>query len=439
MSKQKYKQFLWFSLAIGLLAITLNGCATEPENRAVESKDLLVTQPQEEANLEELPPKKPVATQVAQNKVNSIATSVNTLAIRLYSELSQQEGNLFLSPQSISTALAMIYAGASRDTKTQIAKVLQLSGNDFTIHSNFGQLERSISSSSQSSEGYQLILDNKLWIQQDVLLRAKYAELLYDAYQTGIKTANFQADTEKERQRINSWVKEKTAGKIAELLSADKVTPQTQLILTNVIYFKGKWQTPFNPEETQDRPFLKLDGTEVNVKMMHQKAKFRYLEDEYVQSIEIPYKTTSGKSGLSMVILLPKESKNFALVEKKLKDYLEPKMESQEMSVYLPKFKMNSAFQLETHLQKLGMVDAFDSAKADFSELTDKKGIAISTMVHQAFVEVNEEGTEAAAATATIVSRGRSNVFRADHPFIFLIKDVQSGAVLFLGRMLNPI
>jgi serpin B len=333
----------------------------------------------------------------------------------------------------------MIYAGASRDTKTQIANVLQLSGNDSTIHSNFGQLAHSLAATSESSAGYQLILDNKLWIQQDVLLRAKYAELLFDAYQTGIKTANFQADAEKERQRINGWVKEKTVGKIVELLTADKVTPQTQLILTNVIYFKGKWQAPFNPEETQDRPFRKLDGAEINVKMMHQKAKFNYSEDEYIQSIEIPYKTTSGKTGLSMVILLPKESQNFALVEKKLKDYLEVKRESEELSVYLPKFKISSTLQLETQLQKLGMVDAFDPTKADFSELTDKKGIAISSIAHQSVVEVNEEGTEAAAATATIVSRGRSTVFRADHPFVFLIRDVQSGAVLFLGRVLNPL
>jgi serpin B len=442
-SKQKFKWVLWLLFAVGLLSINLSSCATsslpEPENQeAVESKKLITQQP-DETNLEELPPKKPVSTQVVQNKTNPIATSVNTLAIRLYRELSQKEGNLFLSPQNISTALAMIYAGASRDTKTQIANVLQLSGNDSTIHSNFGQLAHSLAASPESSADYQLILGNKLWIQQDVLLKAKYAELLFDAYQNGIKTANFQADAEKERQRINSWVKEKTAGKVTELLSPDKVTAQTQLILTNVIYFKGKWQAPFNPEETQDRPFRKLDGAEINVKMMHQKAKFNYSEDEYIQSIEIPYKTTSGKTGLSMVILLPKESQNFALVEKKLKDYLEVKRESEELSVYLPKFKISSTLQLETQLQKLGMVDAFDPTKADFSELTDKKGIAISSIAHQSVVEVNEEGTEAAAATATIVSRGRSTVFRADHPFVFLIRDVQSGAVLFLGRVLNPL
>ncbi len=431
MSNQK--SIALFSLCT-LFTFSLPGCAQSPSPPA----DTLNTG--EEKQVETPPSKIPVgATAVFKSQSMPTSQAVNGFATSLYAQLRQPTGNLFLSPYSLSAALTMTYAGAKGKTKEEMAKVLHLGANESAIHSGFGELERSLAGKTT----YQLDIANAIWVQQrKVFLAAEFAELLQDAYHLGVKTADFEKGVEKEIPRINAWVAGKTANKIPELLKPGMVTAQTQWVLTNAIYFKGKWQSPFNPEETQSLSFLKLDGTEVKVPTMHQKEKFGYFENDGVQMIELPYKTSEASPGLSMVILLPTQTDAvaFSKMEEKLGDYLrlQSDLKALEVSVYLPKFKVESAFQLQETLRKLGMVEAFEPGKADFSGMTEKKELAISAVVHQAFVEVNEEGTEAAAATAVVGSRGRSLVFRADHPFVFWILEKRTGTVLFLGRVEAP-
>jgi serpin B len=385
-----------------------------------------------------LPAKVPVIT-VTKMQMNPTAVAVNAFATSLYAQLKSQPGNLFFSPYSLSSALTMTYAGAKGKTKEEMAKVLHLGANESVIHNGFGELERSL----VSKTTYQLDLANAIWVQQrKVFLAAEFVELLQEAYHLGLKTADFETAAAQEILRINAWVAGKTANKIPKLLNSGMLTSQTQLVLTNAIYFKGKWQLPFNPEETKPLSFLKLDGVEVKVPTMYQKETFGYLEREEVQMIELPYKTSESSPGLSMVILLPTKTDGVGLskVEEKLEDYLrlQSDLKPLKVSVYLPKFKVEAAFQLQEALQQMGMKVAFEPHQADFSGMTGKPELAISAVVHQAFAEVNEEGTEAAAATAVVGSRGRSLVFRADHPFVFWIRENRAGTVLFLGKVVNP-
>jgi len=429
MTEKRQRRFLWLFLTIGLSSMSFTGCATDEvkETETIPEKTLAESA---------IPPKKPLETASSQHRGNSATPAtpvVNRLATLLYNQLKSQEGNLFLSPYSVTSTLTMIYAGVSGDTENQMTELFQA---DNKLNSDFGQLERSLASSGK----YRLNLANQIWVQPNMPIKAEFSESLHETRQTVFKTADFQTKPEESRQQINNWVKEKTEGKIIDLITSSMITPQTQLAIVNAIYFKGKWQMPFDSEQTKEKPFSKLDGTEILVPMMMQdKAEFNYFEDDYVEWIELPYSTDGSENQISMQIVLPKKLENFSLVEEKLENYINSKGETEELSVYLPKFTLKSSFQLETYLQKLGMTDAFDPAKADFSKMTDAKGIAISTIAHQAFVEVNEEGTEAAAATAAIVSRGRSKVFRVNRPFIFLIKEVQSGTILFLGRVTNPL
>lgn len=411
---------------------SLNGCTQSPSsespNPTVEEKTTSAT----------LPAKVPVTT-VTKMQLNPTAIAVNAFATSLYAQLKSQPGNLFLSPYSISSILTMTCAGAKGPTKEQMATALHLGTNEPAIHHDLGELTRSLTT--PSSPGYQLNIANAIWVQKrKVFLAAEFAELLHDAYQAGIKTADFEQAAETERQHINDWIARQTANKILELLVPGMLNAETQLVLTNAIYFKGKWQLPFAKEDTQAMLFLKLDGAEIKVPMMHQKATFNYLEDPDVQLLELPYQGSDQTLGLSMVILLPKKNDGLPAVETQLDHYLRSSSQTKplEISVYLPKFKIAATFQLKEALQQLGMRMAFEPKQADFSGMTGKPELAISAVVHQAFAEVNEEGTEAAAATAVVGSRGRSLVFRADHPFVFWIRENRAGTVLFLGRVVAP-
>ncbi len=425
MTEKRQRRFLWLFLTIGLSSMSFTGCATDEVKETETTPDKALAE-------SAIPPKKPLETASTQERRNSATPVINKLAIHLYNQLKSQEGNLFLSPYSVTSTLTMIYEGVAGDTKSQMTKLFKA---DDKLNSDFGQLEHSL----ESSGKYRLNLANQIWVQPNMPIKAEFSESLDETRQTVFKTADFQTKPEESREKINKWVMNKTEGKIIDLIASGMITPQTQLAIVNAIYFKGKWQTPFDLEKTEEKPFSKLDGTEITVPMMTQKAEFNYFEDDYVEWIELPYSTDSSENGISMQIVLPKKLEDFSRVEEKLGNYINPKGNSEELLVYLPKFTLKSSFQLETYLQKLGMTDVFDPAKADFSKMTDEKGIAISTIAHQAFVEVNEEGTEATAATAAIVSRGRSKVFRVDRPFMFLIKEVQSGTVLFLGRVTNPL
>jgi len=375
------------------------------------------------------------------NNIDIIAHGNNAFAIDLYKELAKDPGNFFFSPYSISSALAMTYAGARGNTAKQMEKVLYFTLSQDKLHPSFASLNSLFNA---KEKPYQLSIANSLWGQKDYPFKKDFLSLVNEYYEAGFNEVNFVNDEEREevRQKINTWVEEKTNYKIKDLIQKTDLNSLTRLVLVNAIYFKGKWQNTFDPKETNEMPFYVNNTQKINTPMMHQEGNLNYTEDEDLQVLEIPY---SGNE-LSMVILLPKTGISLSEVEKKLStdklNYLLSNLSLTKVDVYIPKFKLEKRFILNEELIKLGITDAFDEMLADFSGMTGDKDLYISKVIHQSFIEVNEEGTEAAAATAIIMS-GKSIssgpiLFKADRPFIFLIQDKKTGTILFMGRFIEP-
>ena len=381
-----------------------------------------------------------VKAAIDPNQQTAVAGN-NKFALELYGKLENQQGNLFLSPYSISTALAMTSAGARGQTEKQMAEALCFAPmKSEQFHKTFGEIIRQLNSAGEKG-GYELVVANALWGQKDYKFLPEFLTLVRENYGGDLQQVDFAAQTEAARKTINAWVESKTKDKIKELIKPGTLDSMTRLVLTNAIYFKGKWASPFKPERTEDSPFVLPDGQKVNVLMMNQTGKFGYMETNDIQVLEMPYVNTD----LSMVILLPKKLDGIKELEKELvSDNLAgwlAKIHKREVQVFFPRFKMTSEFSLAKTLSSMGMPDAF-SGKADFSGMTGNKDLFISAVVHKAYVDVNEEGTEAAAATGVamkLTSVGKPPaVFRADHPFIFLIRDNKTGSILFMGRTANP-
>jgi serpin B len=406
---------------LGLITVAAFLCSCEP------------TSPGSDKESGTSGPTAPAADKTAAARDN------NAFAVDLYGKLRTGDGNLFFSPESISTALAMTYAGARTQTAEQMAKTLHFTLPQERLHPALGALMADLNSGGKK-RGYQLSVANALWGQKGHDFLPAFLTLLKDDYGAEMHEVDFLRDTEGARQTINSWVEKQTQDKIKDLIARDVLPPETQLVLTNAIYFKGDWNTQFKKDATRDAPFQVSAREKVNVPLMNQTGDFPYFEGESFQALEMPY---VGKD-LSMVVLLPKKADGLADLEKtlstdKLADWL-AKLHTDEVVVALPKFKLTSQFSLKDTLSAMGMVDAFTDS-ADFSGIDGNKNLFISAVIHKAFVDVNEEGTEAAAATAVIAqpTAARINpVFRADHPFLFLIRDKRSGSILFLGRVVNP-
>jgi serpin B len=372
----------------------------------------------------------------------SLVVDGNTaFALDLYQQLRAPEGNLFFSPYSISTALAMTYAGARGNTEAEMARVLYFDLDRRTqeaLHSAFADLEAHLAQI-QAKGDIALHVANALWPQVGYAFLATFLDLCQRCYGVSITPVDYAADSEAARQQINAWVEEKTREKIKELLKPDHVTPLTTLILVNAIYFKGNWASQFDPEDTDDGPFYPLAGDAFKASLMRQKARFGYRGTDDIQVLELPY--VGGD--LSMLVLLPRERDGLPALEAALTtDNLAlwtQRLHATEVQVVLPRFKLSGQFDLGETLKAMGMVDAFGAA--DFSGMTGQRDLFISAVVHKAFVDVNEEGTEAAAATAVLMARSippPTPVFRADHPFLFLIRENSSGSILFLGRVVDP-
>jgi serpin B len=380
-----------------------------------------------------------LAASCGQNESTSPVESVNAFTLDLFRQLTKQnQGNLLFSPYSVASSLAMTYVGAKEGTRTQMATALhfpQCPTSEKQFHGEFFKLNTSLNSKG-TSDRYQLTIANALWGSQQWQVNRDFNVTLQEYYKASLESVPFQADPEKARQGINQWVEKNTTQKIKELLPKGSISAGTQLVLTNALYFKGSWSTPFKKENTKPLPFIAPTGS-VNVEMMNRVDTFNYFADATLQAIEIPY---VQQSGLSMVILLPKAELGLSAI--KLEDWLPQQKAAfspQVVDVLLPKFKVESAFDLKNPLQVLGMKDAF-SENAKFSGITDQQ-ISLSAVVHKTFVETNEQGTEAAAATAVISVKGiltPSATFRADHPFIFLIKEKNSGVILFIGQVVKP-
>jgi serpin B len=362
-------------------------------------------------------------------------------ALRLYGQLGKEEGNLFFSPFSISTALAMTYAGARGDTADEMAKALDFTVSQDRLHPAFAAVLAQINEGGKK-RGYQLSVANALWGQQGFGFLPDFLNLTRDRYGAGLHEVDFVNATEAARKLINAWVEKETQDKIKDLLPPGVLTVDTRLVLTNAIYFKGFWAEKFKKEFTHEEPFKTSASTTVKVPLMQRTGDYLYLDGGDFQALELPYQ---GKD-LSMVVLLPKKVDGLGDFEQKLTEanltgWL-GKLRKQEVQVALPQFKMTKEFSLNDALKALGMRRAFIPGGADFTGMSGSgKKLFISAVVHKAFVDVNEEGTEAAAATGVVINKESARitpVFQADHPFVFLIRDNRSGSVLFMGRLSNP-
>jgi serpin B len=374
-----------------------------------------------------------------QADLAAVVKGNNAFAFDLYAAIAKEKGNLFLSPFSISSALAMTYAGASGETEQQMEKTLHFDLANAKLNSGFSGLMKRFNAGGKS---YQLAVANALWGQRGTEFYPEFVRTTKNYYDAGFQEVDYIHKTEQARLTINHWVEAKTNHKIMELIKPKILNTLTRLVLTNAIYFKGKWELQFKPEYTKEAPFSVSTDQKQNVQLMYQLGKFKYAETDGLQILELPYR--GGE--VAMDILLPKSSSDLAKLESDLQaanfqSWLD-KMSIKKVDVFLPRFKLEQGLSLNEYLQALGMKDAFDENKADFSGMS-KTFLYITHVIHKAFVEVNEEGTEAAAATTVIMGTksvmiDEPVVFRADHPFFFLIRDIQSGSILFMGRMADP-
>jgi serpin B len=379
-----------------------------------------------------------------QADVAAVVKGNSEFAFDLYGKLRVKDGNLFFSPNSISAALAMTYAGARGETAVEMARTLHFTLDQDKLHPAFAALLKEQNGGGKQ-RGYQLSVANALWGQKGFPFKADFLRLTKEHYGGGFQEVDFARNTEAARREINRWVEQRTEDKIKDLLPEGVLNNRTGLVLTNAIYFKGGWDIPFDKDQTREDTFQVSPGQAVKAPLMrlrHQKGEFKYLDGGSFQALELPY---AGRH-LAMLVLLPKKLDGLAALEETLTaDTLAvcvSRLRKQEVMVTLPKFQTTAAFSLQETLSALGMRQAFDRTRADFSGQQDGRDLLfLSAVVHKAYVGVNEEGTEAAAATAVVeeIRSGRAiPVFRADHPFVFLIRDTRNGSILFLGRVVNP-
>lgn len=376
----------------------------------------------------------------ANGDLQTVVKGNSAFGFDLYQELKGEKGNLFFSPYSISTALAMTYAGARGQTKKEMAEVLHFSLEQEPLHSSFSKLQSELNAI-QDKGHVKVSIANSLWAQKNYRFLDTFFDLNKKYYGAGLNFVDFARETEATRKTINIWVEDKTQQKIKELIKQGMIDSLTTLVLCNAIYFKGDWLSQFDKTRTMDADFYISPDNAIKVPMMSQKSKFKFGDFGNFNAIELPYEGND----LSMIVLLPKEIDGLAELERNLTndnvgnwiDKLSNSYKS-EILVSLPKFKTTSEFELAAALAEMGMPHAF--AGADFSGMTGKKDLFISKVIHKAFVDVNEEGTEAAAATAVVMERGvsRTLLFRADHPFVFLIRENKTGSILFIGRIVDP-
>lgn len=373
--------------------------------------------------------------------VAAVARGNNDFAFDLYAKLRGREGNLFYSPYSISDALAMTSLGARGQTAAQMAKVLHFPAEGERLYSAFGSLIKTLQGSGRD-RNYELHTADALWAQKGSEFRPEFLKGTEHYFHAGVKEVNFKEATEEARKTINDWVEKATHERIKNLLQSGVLRADTRLVLTNAIYFKAGWSMGFPKSATGRAPFSVTSDKKVNVPLMHVTENLAYLDAPTFQALELPYR---GRE-LSMVVFLPKKAGGISEFEESLTDanvntWL-GKLKTHRVEVSLPKFEFTAEFALAKTLASMGMTSAF-SAGADFSGMSDKESLMLSDVIHKAFVSVDENGTEAAAATAVIarptaIENHPSAVFRADRPFVFLIREKQTGSILFLGRLANP-
>lgn len=387
-----------------------------------------------------------LAVQPASNPADQTeaVNGSNAFAVDLYAQLSKQPGNLFFSPESISTAFGMAYAGARGQTATQMEHVFHFTLPPDRLHPALGAL---LAGMNAPHKDYDLRVADALWAQQDASFQADYLKLVQSDYGAGFHRVNFKLSPDTVRETINAWVEKQTNDKIKDLLSPGVVNSSTRLVLTNAIYFKGNWQDQFDKEATQKEEFHLSKTQWIMTPMMHRTGGYRYYDGGTFQALELPY----AGDEIAMVVLLPKETEGLPALEQSFTsapaaDWIQKLEFADKVILTLPRFTMTQQFELSSTLTSMGMPQAFSSG-ADFSGMTGKPDFTIGAAIHKAYIDVNEQGTEAAAATAIVMSATAMRyeapppppiVFRADHPFLFILLDRRSGSMLFLGRVADP-
>ena len=421
------KRLLFLMLAI-VVIVGLIGCSQPASAEVLTSDKDRITSPV-----------------VNSSDMTKLVDGNSEFAFDLYQALKKEDGNIFYSPYSISLAMAMTYAGARGETAKQMADTLHYLLPQSALHSAFNSLDielgkRGEGAKGKDSKGFRLNVVNAIWGQKDYRFLSAYLDLLAENYGAGLRILDFKSAPEQSRMTINKWISDQTEDRIKDLIPEGSINPLTRLVLTNAIYFNAAWKLPFKPEATTNGPFHLINGGDVTVPMMKQTEYFGYAKSGNYLAVELPY----DGNELSMVILM-NETGKFGDFENTLKlstvKAIIDDLKNTRVALTMPKFEFESEFGLKETLMGMGMEEPFRDT-ADFSGMSKESDLHIDDVVHKAFVSVDEAGTEAAAATGVIV--GTTSMppepvtVTLDRPFVFLIRDIKTGAILFIGRVMNP-
>jgi serpin B len=426
--------FRWICgwMVLAFLSLQLAACS------APSTGQIKVLQSQVERNL---------IPQVGPADFNALVQGNSAFAFDLYQKVRAEDGNQFFSPLSLSLALAMTYAGAQGETANQMAQTLHFTLPQERIHPAFNDLDLQLTAQPETGKDepqpFQLSIANSLWGEQTFTFLPEFLDTISLNYGAGLRLLDFIGAPETSRGTINKWVEQETHEKIKNLVPKGAITPATRLVLANAIYFKADWVNPFSSELTLDMPFNLLDGGQTSVSMMRMDgtAGLDYAVGDGFQAVELPY----VGDRISMLVLVPDLGK-FSNFEANLNDEkvasIRNNLEIRQVELSFPKFSFETSLSLATVLQQMGMVNAFDAGRADFSGMDGKGQLYISDIFHKAFVAVDEKGTEAAAASAVLMKATAEILpdvqLTIDRPFIFLILDKASGSILFVGRFVQP-
>ena len=428
-------------LAISSLLLIVSGCDSTIKNNRAGAVTDTIPHNQPAINHQAPPIEEKVLISTPEG-IAEIITANNQFAIAMYQQINgqpdQADKNVFFSPYSLSTAMAMLYAAAEGETKAQIQKTFHypapaiLNPNSAALYNQFNK----------PNPDYKLATVNDLWMQQGLTPTKSYIDTVQRYYSGQVTALDFEGSPDPARQTINKRIAEKTKQMIPELLPKGSIKSDTAVVLTNAIYFKGDWTMPFTAERTSAQPFYNAIGRASTVQMMQQQSYFSYYENKHIQVVQLPYKGDD----LSMLVVLPKLNHKLAMQQlakslnaTKIKQW-SAGLVRQEVDLQLPKFKLDARYQMKTLLADMGMPKAFNNG-AEFNLYADGPPIKLDEVYHQAVVTVDEKGTEAAAAAGAVgmyVGMSYPVEFKADHPFMFVIKDNKTDAILFLGQVNKP-
>ena len=440
------KKIQFFLALLLLSALILSGCSagTLSENDAetevgVGTPEPILVEPTVFLSTRDTTP---VAVKIPDPGTSEWAPVVSgstEFAFDMLRRMDPTQGNLVYSPISISSAFAMAYAGAEKDTANQMKEVLRYPLTQARFHPAFGYLLDELKAA--SGDDFTLNLANSLWGQQGLPFREDFLAVLRENYGAELGLLDFSGAAESARQEINDWVSDQTEDRLQDVLQPGSISSSTRLVLVNAIYFKALWEHPFNPDKTSRQEFDLLDGSEVYVDMMllDESVSLSYAQGEEWQAVALPYKGGQAE----MVIIMPDEdsfASFFSTFDEQVYESIRSSLSGQDMLLSMPKFSFVSGFALADDLADMGMPDAFDPTRADFSGMDGTTDLYIDDAYHLAFIDVDELGTEAGAATGIVMRSGLASVFHLviDHPFFFVIRDIPTGTILFMGRVLNP-